>query len=124
MMAVRPCPVCGSEMGFEPVYDATSRADNSTHICSDCGVREAIADLHPVEGMPRFCYSDRYTERTVLITRGLPGYHRLTGPIADVPASDLNSRLGVCEEVADDMVSASMFDWTGEDDDSEEEGLI
>ena len=36
------CPQCGKPIEGFP---ALSRRDNKTHICSDCGTREAIADF-------------------------------------------------------------------------------
>ena len=38
---MRTCPRCKKEYSEFP---ALSRADNKTDICSDCGVREAMAD--------------------------------------------------------------------------------
>lgn len=35
------CPKCGRQ--YEG-YPATSRIDNKTKICSDCGLREALED--------------------------------------------------------------------------------
>lgn len=35
------CPTCGKDIVGFP---ALSRRDNKTHICSDCGVDEAMAD--------------------------------------------------------------------------------
>lgn len=33
------CPICGGEYSAPP---ALSRRDNKTHICPDCGTREAL----------------------------------------------------------------------------------
>ena len=41
-LARRICPICGGPMSEHP---ALSRRDNRTEICSDCGTREALADL-------------------------------------------------------------------------------
>lgn len=41
-LVVRICPVCGAPMSSHP---ALSRRDNKTEVCSDCGTREALADL-------------------------------------------------------------------------------
>ena len=41
-LVMRICPVCGSPMSGHP---ALSRRDNKTEVCSDCGTREALADL-------------------------------------------------------------------------------
>lgn len=38
---MRTCPRCKKEYSEFP---ALSRVDNKTDICSDCGVREAMAD--------------------------------------------------------------------------------
>ena len=38
----RICPVCGREYHEPP---ALSRLDNSTLICPDCGVREALCSI-------------------------------------------------------------------------------
>ena len=38
----RICPVCGREYHEPP---ALSRLDNSTLICPDCGVREALGSI-------------------------------------------------------------------------------
>ena len=38
----RICPICG---GIMSEYPALSRRDNKTEICSDCGIREALADI-------------------------------------------------------------------------------
>lgn len=38
------CPKCKKEFSNPP---AISRVDNKTPICSECGVREAIADFEP-----------------------------------------------------------------------------
>ena len=38
----RICPMCG---GIMSEYPALSRRDNKTEICSDCGIREALADI-------------------------------------------------------------------------------
>ena len=38
----RICPMCG---GIMSSYPALSRRDNKTEICSDCGIREALADI-------------------------------------------------------------------------------
>lgn len=38
----RICPMCG---GIMSEYPALSRRDNKTEICSDCGTREALADI-------------------------------------------------------------------------------
>ena len=35
----RTCPVCGKEYSEHP---ATSREDNQTPICPDCGIRQAM----------------------------------------------------------------------------------
>ena len=35
------CPTCGDEI---VEYPALSRRDNKTHICSPCGLREAMND--------------------------------------------------------------------------------
>ena len=37
---LRTCPVCGAVYRH---YPALSRKDNSTEICPDCGIREALA---------------------------------------------------------------------------------
>lgn len=39
---LRTCPRCGRLYGDAP---ALSRMDNESLICSDCGTREALADL-------------------------------------------------------------------------------
>ena len=36
------CPTCGEKYSG---YPALSRRDNKTHICSDCGVKEALMDF-------------------------------------------------------------------------------
>ena len=36
------CPVCKK---ITKDYPAISRRDNKTHICSDCGTREALTDF-------------------------------------------------------------------------------
>lgn len=36
------CPICGREYTDHP---ATSRADNETPICPDCGTREALESI-------------------------------------------------------------------------------
>lgn len=36
------CPVCGGPLTAHP---ALSRRDNKTHICPDCGIREALSDF-------------------------------------------------------------------------------
>jgi len=36
------CPMCGQPLVG---YPALSRRDNKTFICSDCGIREALADI-------------------------------------------------------------------------------
>lgn len=38
----RVCPECGKPLTG---YPALSRKDNKTEICSDCGIREALADF-------------------------------------------------------------------------------
>ena len=38
----RICPVCGREYNEVP---AISRVDNTTLICPDCGVREALCNI-------------------------------------------------------------------------------
>lgn len=38
----RTCPICGQEYSGRP---ATSREDNVTLICPDCGTRQALASL-------------------------------------------------------------------------------
>jgi len=37
---ITPCPRCGHK--FDDEFSALSRLDNKTHICSDCGVAEAL----------------------------------------------------------------------------------
>lgn len=45
---VRVCPVCGRNYSDPP---ALSRADNTTDICPDCGMMEALASIpRPHEG--------------------------------------------------------------------------
>jgi len=39
---MKRCPVCGRLYGGAP---ALSRKDNKTHICPDCGTREALASI-------------------------------------------------------------------------------
>lgn len=39
---MKTCPICGQSYS-EP--SAVSRADNTTLICSSCGIREAVAGL-------------------------------------------------------------------------------
>ena len=41
-IVMRICPLCGKPMS---AYPAVSRKDNKTLICSDCGIREALADI-------------------------------------------------------------------------------
>lgn len=38
----RVCPACGRSYSAPP---ALSRLDNSTYICPDCGIREALESL-------------------------------------------------------------------------------
>lgn len=42
---MRKCPLCGKTY---KEYPATSRIDNHTEICPQCGIREALEDF----GMP------------------------------------------------------------------------
>ncbi len=39
------CPRCGELMPENPHRYSTSRRDNVTHICPECGESEAIVDL-------------------------------------------------------------------------------
>lgn len=114
------CPVCG-EVG--PTY-AVSRQNNRTMICDTCGQREAMADLFPVDGLPRFCYSDQYTDDTILIVRGIGGYFRLSGELPKTPASKLNAKWGISEETVDRMVGLAMFEWGDAYPDDTEEGRL
>ena len=41
-MITRICPICGKEYTGSP---ATSREDNHTLICPDCGTRQALASI-------------------------------------------------------------------------------
>ena len=43
---VRICPMCGKSYREHP---ALSRLDNTTEICPDCGVREALASIGGIE---------------------------------------------------------------------------
>ena len=38
----RVCPICGNPYQSHP---ATSRIDNTTLICPDCGIREALTSI-------------------------------------------------------------------------------
>ena len=38
----RRCPICGQEYTGVP---ALSRTDNKTHICPDCGTRQALSSI-------------------------------------------------------------------------------
>lgn len=42
MNKIRTCPICGKQYY---TYPATSRRDNKTKICPDCGVKEALDDF-------------------------------------------------------------------------------
>ena len=39
---IRVCPLCGKTYGEAP---ALSRTDNETHICPDCGTRQALESI-------------------------------------------------------------------------------
>lgn len=41
-LGIKICPVCGKEYTG---YPAISRRDNTTEICPDCGVKEALEDF-------------------------------------------------------------------------------
>lgn len=42
---MKECPRCLCDKMKEPIYvNALSRRDNSTYICSECGVEEALID--------------------------------------------------------------------------------
>jgi uncharacterized Zn finger protein len=42
---MKKCPRCGKEkMRDEEIKNASSRRDNKTYICSDCGTAEALID--------------------------------------------------------------------------------
>lgn len=56
----RICPICGEALSMHP---AVSRRDNKTAICSDCGLREALAD---------FGMDEEDAEEIVRIVRNMP----------------------------------------------------
>ena len=40
--SIKVCPLCGQTYWQQP---AISREDNETHICPDCGIRQALAGI-------------------------------------------------------------------------------
>lgn len=47
------CPRCGGAMAEKLVWNALSRYDNTTYVCSPCGQHEALWNYtHPGQPMP------------------------------------------------------------------------
>lgn len=45
MTEIRTCPICGR---IYKDYPALSRRDNTTEICPQCGVKEALDDFYKI----------------------------------------------------------------------------
>ncbi len=60
------CPMCGTIM---PLWWKKSLSKD-VRICDGCSFLEIMADCCIDTDLPRHCYSDRFTDHTVMIARG------------------------------------------------------
>lgn len=107
------CPLCDGEMDPRPVRNALSRLDNSTYVCSRCGVREACAPQRPTTNRRSCLYRDDVMGIAV-VHANISGYtpwlkKPASTPFADAYVDAWNTKLGITKDAQSDIVASSMF---------------
>lgn len=114
------CPLCREVLLDPSVLNALSHADNTTVICSRCGMREAVMvpQIERREGLPRTAFYYDEVGGVMLVEENAPGYT----PFAEAPVADgswcrqyvdaWNAKLGLSRDDVTAIVTSSMFPGT------------